>query len=202
MITCMSTGLRRVVPLASLRKGDKMNEQLRKTVDTSLPIVTAAVKAEAERNGIDDISNFCLIYAAFTGMALEEVGYRVRPVAGRAAWRVGPLAGDCVHNVPELATTMIGGAFPWHVWIETEDGWVVDMTTQHLKQKLDQLDAADGIKSSFKWDKPYIVERRSMMSNLDLVINSHQCCSYYEEVPGLITNIFTSNGSMITVLEL
>jgi hypothetical protein len=103
----------------------------------------------------------CQMYAQVGAGLLGRLGVTAKPVAGGAAWRVGPGDGDVLNHFPDrqgsrcfrpdvaMPTTM------FHAWINVQD-LLVDFTTWSLTQKAQQLDAADGGQTQVEWAPEYL----------------------------------------------
>lgn len=105
----------------------------------------------------------CVAYAIVGAEALHELGFKARPVAGYASWRVGPGDSDMVVHDPNANVSMVvmptATAMMFHAWIELDTPvgvHMVDLTTFQLRDKSAALDSMDGQKTAVDFCPDYI----------------------------------------------
>jgi len=84
-----------------------------------------------------------------------------RLVAGYAAWRVDghdPGAVVC-HHAEGSAVAVGSGGFLFHAWVSC-GSQVFDATTYQFRQKMTELDAADGGRTTVNWCPPFLLVDR------------------------------------------
>lgn len=143
-------------------------------LDVLANALRAACDTATEARGAD-----CALYALVGARVLQHFGVAARAVAGHAAWRVGPGAGDVIshseqtgggYHGPLLGS---GRAAMFHAWIEAGDT-VLDFTTWLLPTKAADLDAADGQHTSVQWCPPFVCVRKRDTQPMRSVVNGYQ----------------------------
>lgn len=141
-----------------------------------------AVIAEAIRKVVGATPSFygadCVAYALVGTEVLRRMGFDAKPIAGSAAWRVGPGDGDVLSHAVELHHQSSGAFAPnhlceagmFHAWIEF-GAEIVDFTTYNFRDKARQLDAADGNKTLVQWAPEFLWTTRKACSPLSVVAN-------------------------------
>jgi hypothetical protein len=148
------------------------------------PVLASAIRqvmvAVTDQQGAD-----CIIYALTGAETLRRLGLPAKAVAGSAAWRLGPGAGDVMSHAPELG----GAAFlptglptanrgvndslragMFHAWIECGRD-VIDFTTHQLAAKAKALDEADGGHTRVEWAPEYLWAPQNEVQSLVRVQN-------------------------------
>lgn len=124
--------------------------------------------ARALRMVCSAISDFhgadCVLYSLVGSAGLQAIGVQANPVAGSAAWRVGPGDGDMISHAVEAVHQMFvpAGAIQagmFHAWIEIDDGdkgILFDPTTFQIPMKAKSLDDLDGGRTTVKFAPEYL----------------------------------------------
>lgn len=111
--------------------------------------VKQVVSAVTSISGAD-----CILYSVVGAGLLNKLGIKSAPVAGSAAWRVGPGDADVISHASEIGGEKFApegvavGLF--HCWIQTVDEVgktsfdIIDTSTWQIKKKARELDAMDG----------------------------------------------------------
>lgn len=117
--------------------------------------VHQVVSAITDYHGAD-----CLLYAHVGAELLRSLGLDAKLVAGSAIWRVGAGDSDVVSHAYEVNGVQYSqvegsNAALFHSWIEAP-GLIIDFSTSTLRNKAQQLDAADGGFTKVDWCPDFI----------------------------------------------
>ena len=118
--------------------------------------VRQVVGAMTDFHGAD-----CLLFSSIGAGALRHLGLEdARPVAGSAAWRVGPGDSDTISHAREVQGPLYmqavsERALQFHAWVEAP-GLLADFSMSTLRHKAAQLDAADGGTTAVDWAPEYL----------------------------------------------
>lgn len=158
-------------------------------VARSAALATAKVfRAGSAQRGRD-----CTAQAAIVAALLNGHGVKCEAVAGYAAWRVGSGAGDCVVHHPAYCAAdpkSKADFFPGHAWVVTESGLLVDSTTWSLRDKLRELDAADGGFSICEWC-PEVLVSFTWASSLAAVANASRAGFFWYHRDDSLRHVLT-----------
>lgn len=159
----------------------KMMEQQLPALDLSATEeVSSAMRklatAASSHHGFD-----CYVHAVIGRHLFAKLGVKVEIAAGFAAWRVGQQDGAVVAHVPNVKGVMPDGVkgFAYHAWL-THGSKIIDITTYQLRQKIAELDAADGGNTQIDWCPDLLVADRTQISSYRQVAQGHTGLFYYE----------------------
>ena len=114
-----------------------------------------------------------------------------RLVAGYAAWRVDghdPGAVVC-HHVEGSAVAAGSGGFLFHAWVAC-GSQVFDATTYQFRQKMTELDAADGGRTTVTWCPPFLLVDRKDCKPWRSVRDGLQAGLFcYDAIPAVVEQV-------------
>ena len=162
----------------------KVAKKLFKDVD--FEALAAAIKTVfsvcSESNG-----STCLEIARVACEVLKKQGVKdAKVVAGGTAWRVdGKACGAVIsHLTSPLNTTTVHGqeGFKYHAWVKLNPYWCVDFSTFSLKEKMDQLDKADGQTTPVSWNPDFLLFNYEQTRSFEEVAQSYESgVAHYKE---------------------
>ncbi len=137
--------------------------------------VHKVVTAMTEQSGLD-----CVYYAQVGAAVLKQLGINARAVAGEAAWRVGPGAGDVISHLEQTTAPSVLYAphgkesAVFHAWIEMPElGYLLDFTTRNLARKAKLLDEADGGRTQVDWAPDFLMAPMASCAKPGAVTNGY-----------------------------
>jgi hypothetical protein len=134
----------------------------------------------------------CIWHALACQHLLAREGVNdVRLVAGYAAWRVDgqdPGAVVCHHRAGAAVAVGAGG-FLFHTWVSC-GSQVFDATTYQFRQKLAELDAADGGRTRVSWCPDYLLADRKDCKPLRTVRDGMRASPFcYDAIPAITEQV-------------
>ena len=133
----------------------------------------------------------CALIARLAATLLQDEGVAAEPVAGAAAWRVGPADGAVITHAPRPGQALLPGTFPFHAWVLLPStGRVFDPTTYQLTLKAQTLDAADGGTTEVLWAPLYLVAKSAEIKTLREVALGAGWAFFYQRVAALEPLLF------------
>jgi len=187
----------------------------RAAANDALSQIRLEVLANALRATCDAVTDArgadCLMYALVGADVLRQLGVPAAPVAGSAAWRVGPGAGDTICHSTDGGGGALGPsigpsnrsdrAAMFHAWIEAAD-LVIDFTTWLLRDKAATLDAADGQRTNVLWCPAFVCTPRRDTDAMSSVVNGHRAgLMCYERVERIERMVLTDEARSETDLS-
>ena len=170
----------------------KTNRQKERLAATSLNLESAAAKvsnalrllatAASSQLGAD-----CYLHTLLGQALLADLGIQTNLVAGYAAWRVGDGDGDVLSHMPNLQSHLPSGTqgFAYHSWLEC-GRTIVDLTTYQFTIKAQQLDAADGGKTSVIWHPNVLMLKpEEIRSYREVAQSPHAGVAFYKREPAV-----------------
>ena len=121
----------------------------------------------------------CINRSAWVARGLRQLypDNDVKLIAGRRSLRYGSHELAVIGNEPE-AVMGLGGAWPWHCWIEFKNVWIDPQTGRSVEQMARAMDAQEGVSTvPRKWPfrECLIVQAaQSSLSERNLLIDSRQ----------------------------
>lgn len=134
----------------------------------------------------------CFLHAKLTQALLADLDITTTLQVGFAAWRVGPGDGDVIsHRFGPGNMVPIPGAaaLPYHAWLETADGFIIDTTCYQLRSKAAELDAFDGQTTDVRWCPDLVVIHRTDTHRYATVRDQSVGMMFYLRVPELLARV-------------
>ena len=155
-------------------------DEIKAVVAEAEPVIRRLVETVHERP-----ASACVTYAQIASPILHHMGVRNSIIAGRALWRVAPADDAVVHHVPEMGDCVVSGDFPYHCWLMTLEGYVIDYTTKHLAEKLAMVAEYDNKSSECLWTEPFLVRHQKELLDPAGVIKRNECDAAYGPIGGM-----------------
>lgn len=139
-----------------------------------------------------NIGSDCYIHAAIVQAILADYDVESKLIVGYTAWRTGPGSQDVItHAAIQGADQYAAGglvnsdkALAYHVWLEIGDN-IFDVTTYQLRQKMQELNDADGGNGVVSWCPDYLYVEKEKISTLRDVIQKDTGMFYYQHIPAV-----------------
>lgn len=159
--------------------------------NVNLSYLAAAMRKVATAAS-SNIGSDCYIHAAIVQAILADYEVESKLIVGYTAWRTGPGIQDVItHAAIQGADQYAAGglvnsdkALAYHVWLEIGDH-IFDVTTYQLKQKMQELNAADGGNGVVIWCPDYLYVEKRKISTLRDVIQKDTGMFYYQHIPAV-----------------
>ena len=171
------------------KKTNRQKESMAPTAP-NLESATAKVSNTLRKLATAASSQFgadCYLHTRLGQALLADLGIQTNLVAGYAAWRVGEGDGDVLSHIPNLQSYLPSGTqgFAYHAWLES-DRTTIDLTTYQLPLKAQQLDAADGGKTSVIWHPNVLMLKpKDIRSYRDVAQSPHAGVAFYKRDPAV-----------------
>lgn len=190
------------------------NESSDHGLTASLAVIDKDHFAAAVKQVVSAVTSFagadCILYSVVGAGLLNKLGLKSVPVAGSAAWRVGPGDADAISHATEVTGQHFApegkSAGLFHCWIQTVTdanfthaiGFdIIDTSTWQLKKKARELDAMDGQVTKVDFCPEYIWDNAKSKKLLSprAVVSSFDVGVYaYLRKPEIEKIIFTEGA--------